>query len=282
MKSLLVVVIAGAVLVAPPTAGAQQAAPVTMPPAHDQWEQFPPAWERALRTLGDDTLYLLTSPLRVTPENALIVGGIGAGIAGLALADRPIRRELAPHRHNGLRDAADDIALLGNAGVLFGLNVSVVTVGEGVKEATGDTRVLDAALVATESQLLAATLSEGLAYATARSGPDESNHTGKFAWGRHSFPSSHTSQAFAVAAVVSDRFGLGAGTVAYGLAGLVGAARLVEDKHWASDVAGGAALGWVIGHFLSVRHSESHPYLDFFPFADPRTKQYGLMLEGQF
>src|SRR2546426_1438817 len=44
-------------------------------------EQFPPAWEKALRALGDDTLYLLTSPLRLTPESALILGGIAAGVA---------------------------------------------------------------------------------------------------------------------------------------------------------------------------------------------------------
>jgi len=63
---------------------------------------------------------------------------------------------------------------------------------------------------------------------------------------------------------------------------MIGAARLVQDKHWASDVAGGAVLGWAVGHYLSRRHAEPHQYLDFFPFADPRTKTYGLVIEAKF
>lgn len=281
MKALPPVALVLTLLVWPLAACAQEPRPAATP-ATDAWEQFPAAWEKALRALGDDSLYLLTSPLRLTPESALIVGGIGAGIVGLSFADRPIRRELAPHRHDGLRAAADDVALLGDGFVLFGLNVGAVAVGEGVKQYDGDAKLLDAALVATEAQILTAALSEGLSYATARSRPGESNDPANFRWGRHSFSSTHTSQAFAVAAVISDRFGLGAGSVAYGLAGLVGAARLVQDKHWASDVAGGAVLGWAVGHFLSARHAEAHPYLDFFPFADPRTKEYGLALRGTF
>jgi hypothetical protein len=279
VKSFLAALIA--VLSAPLVGCAQEPLPAA-PPAWDTSEQFPPAWEKALRTLGDDSLYLLTSPLRLSPESALVVGGIGVGIVGLGFADRAIRSGLAPHQHDGLRDAADNISLLGNAGVLFGLNVGAVTVGEGVKEYNGDARLLEAALVATEAQLLTAAFTEGFAYATARSRPGDSHDPASFKFGHDSFPSAHASQAFAVAAVIEDRFGLGPGIVAYTLAGAVGASRLVQDKHWASDVAGGAVLGWAIGHFLSVRHAEHHPYLDFFPFADPHTRQYGLVLQTRF
>ncbi len=82
--------------------------------------------------------------------------------------------------------------------------------------------------------------------------------------------------------MISDRFDQPAGAIAYTLAGLVGVSRLVQDKHWASDVAGGAALGWAVGHFLSVRHSTPHNYLDFFPFAEPGSKTYGLVLQKEF
>src|SRR5712691_12054109 len=148
VKALIVVTVTLALSLAPLAASAQQPAPPEKEPEKEQrpaWdtsEQFPPAWEKALRALGDDTLYLLTSPLRLTPESALILGGIGAGVAGLALADRSIRHALAPHRHDQLRDAADDVALLGNAGVLFGLNVGAIAFGEGLKEATGNSKLL--------------------------------------------------------------------------------------------------------------------------------------------
>ena len=286
MRSVLGVSLMIAALAGPATAIAQEArAPTETPHKYDEWELFPPSWEKALRTLGDDTLYLLSSPLRLSPESTLVLAGVGAGIAGLALADRPIRGALAPHRHDGVRDAADDVALLGHAGVLLGLNVGAIAIGEGTREATGNSKLLAAALVATEAQVLTLGLTEGMAYGTARARPNQSNDPGQWfsGWGKHdSFPSSHVSQTFAVAAVIDDRFGRGPGIVAYGLAGLVGAARLVQDKHWASDVAGGAVLGWAVGHFLSVRHAEPHTYLDFFPFADPRTKTYGFVVETKF
>jgi membrane-associated phospholipid phosphatase len=64
-----------------------------------------------------------------------------------------------------------------------------------------------------------------------------------------SFPSGHTTQAFAVASVVSahDRR-LWVRVVAYGLAGSVGFARIHEDAHWTSDVLAGAILGTAVGN----------------------------------
>jgi hypothetical protein len=55
-----------------------------------------------------------------------------------------------------VRDAADDLAYPGNAGILFGLNVGAIAVGEGIKGYGGKPKFLDAALVSTEAQLLTA------------------------------------------------------------------------------------------------------------------------------
>ena len=62
-----------------------------------------------------------------------------------------------------------------------------------------------------------------------------------------SFPSGHTSNAFALAAVAERHYGWKIGVPAYGLAGLVGASRINEDKHYLSDVVAGATLGYVVG-----------------------------------
>ncbi len=244
------------------------------------WERFPPAWEAALRTTADDALYLLTAPLRLTAEQALIVGAVGAGIGGLSLADRAIRNEVRHPREDSFRDAADAVSLLGFAPVLFGFNVGAVVVGEGLREYSGNPKHLDAALVATEAQLLTLAFSKGIAYATARSRP--SSDPFRFEFGRASFPSSHASQAFAVAAVLADRYDQPVPAIAYGLAGLVGASRLILNKHWTSDVVAGAVLGWAIGKALSIRHSKPHGHLDFFPFADPVTQRYGFVVRKEF
>lgn len=245
-------------------------------------ERFPPAWEAALKTTGDDALYLLTAPLRLTWEKALIVGAIGAGIGVISLRDREIRGEIGHQRGSSLGDAASAVSLLGYAPVLFGLNVGGVVVGEGIREASGNRKLLDTALLAAESQIITLAFSEGIAFATARSGPRESDDPFRFKLGLSSFPSSHTSQAFAVAAVFSDRYDQPIPAIAYGLAGLVGVSRLIQEKHWASDVAAGAVLGWAIGKALSLRHSKPRAYLDFYPFVDPQQKSYGLIIEKRF
>jgi len=68
-----------------------------------------------------------------------------------------------------------------------------------------------------------------------------------------SFPSGHTTAAFAVASVLA--FGYNdkpwIGITSYTVASLVGLSRINDDKHWASDVVAGAALGSFIGITLS-------------------------------
>lgn len=62
-----------------------------------------------------------------------------------------------------------------------------------------------------------------------------------------SFPSGHTSSAFALATVAERHYGWKLGVPAYLVAGLVGASRLHQDKHYLSDVMAGATLGYLVG-----------------------------------
>ncbi|MCH1429986.1 MAG: phosphatase PAP2 family protein [Chlamydiales bacterium] len=67
--------------------------------------------------------------------------------------------------------------------------------------------------------------------------------------GKHSFPSGHTAASFAGATFIHKRYGIEYGLPAYLLAGVVGASRLDSKAHWPQDVAFGAFLGFLIGHF---------------------------------
>lgn len=84
---------------------------------------------------------------------------------------------------------------------------------------------------------------------------------------RRSFPSGHTSGSFAVATVVEELYGESAGAAAYVVAGLVGAHRIHENKHWLTDVIAGAALGTVIGRgFAQVyRETAEKPAVSLIP-----------------
>ena len=80
-----------------------------------------------------------------------------------------------------------------------------------------------------------------------------------------SFPSGHTTAAFAAASVVtaetmhwwpgSWKF---IGPVMYGGATMVGLSRMFNNQHWASDVAMGAAIGTFAGRKV-VFYNHSHP-----------------------
>ncbi len=63
----------------------------------------------------------------------------------------------------------------------------------------------------------------------------------------YSFPSGHTATAFTTAGVVSRRYGGWPGGIAIGLAMPTGMGRMEDMKHYASDVAVGATIGWIVG-----------------------------------
>jgi membrane-associated phospholipid phosphatase len=80
-----------------------------------------------------------------------------------------------------------------------------------------------------------------------------------------SFPSGHTVAGFAAAAAVTAEMSRWqpdsrwiVGAVMYGGAGMVGLSRMYNNRHWASDVLVGAAIGTFAGNKV-VRYHHSHP-----------------------
>lgn len=82
---------------------------------------------------------------------------------------------------------------------------------------------------------------------------------------RSSFPSGHSSTAFAAAAAVTAETARWwpeskwlVGPLMYAGATAVGLSRMYHDRHWASDVALGAAIGTFSGRKV-VQYTHSHP-----------------------
>ena len=82
---------------------------------------------------------------------------------------------------------------------------------------------------------------------------------------RQSFPSGHTTTAFAAASAVTSevhrmwpQYTWYVAPVLYGGATLVGLSRMYHNRHWASDVALGAGIGTFSG-LKVVKYSHAHP-----------------------
>lgn len=115
-------------------------------------------------------------------------------------------------------------------------------------------------------------LTEGLKYATRRTRP-----TGSY---KSSFPSGHSASAFAIAAVVQNYYGRSAGIVGYGVASFIAASRVRAMEHWASDVAAGATIGYVIGMSVCRQTGISLRWgnVVFLPTLDTKNRGFGLLL----
>lgn len=72
--------------------------------------------------------------------------------------------------------------------------------------------------------------------------------------GTHSFPSGHTSAAFAAATLIDSNSGDAFGVPAYGLAALTGYSRVEAKRHYPSDVLAGAAIGILSAQILDHLH----------------------------
>jgi membrane-associated phospholipid phosphatase len=107
---------------------------------------------------------------------------------------------------------------------------------------------------------------------------------GQFFDGGDSFPSGHAIEAWALASVIAHEYKHGGGEfvpyVAYGLATVVSAARFTAQKHYASDIVAGAAMGWFIGRYVYQTHEDhaAHQRVwarpQIVPSVDPGTRSY--------
>ena len=94
-----------------------------------------------------------------------------------------------------------------------------------------------------QAQLVAHALTYSIKFSVGRSRPDG---------GGFSFPSGHTTSAFASATVLQRHFGWKVGVPAYAAAGYVAASRVQGKRHYLSDVMFGAALGIVAGRTVTM------------------------------
>jgi membrane-associated phospholipid phosphatase len=133
---------------------------------------------------------------------------------------------------------------LGSMQVQLGTALATFALGK----ATDNARVTALGSDLFRAQVVTQTMTQGLKLIAGRTRPDGTSY---------SFPSGHTSSAFATATVVQRHFGWKAGIPAYGMASWVAASRVQVKRHYLSDVAFGAALGIVAGRTVTIGRGET-------------------------
>jgi membrane-associated phospholipid phosphatase len=112
-------------------------------------------------------------------------------------------------------------------------------------------------------------LTGAIKFSVGRERPDAENN--------RSFPSGHASNYFMIATVVERHYGLKAGIAGYAVAAGVAISRVAKDEHWASDVAAGATLGWIVGRTVSRKQGLTGR-ITTYPALDHQNKAVGLCL----
>jgi membrane-associated phospholipid phosphatase len=238
-----------------------------------------------------DSLASRRQPLFV-PSDAWYAAGFAAGAILMAPVDLKIANELrdsTTQANKFLRDSATGFRVLGYPGAVV-LSAGMYAAGRALHRP----KLAEVGLHTGESVGMAVVATNVLKSLVGRARPDQDpDHPGNLKLGRGfsdhqyaSFPSGHTTAAFAAAAALSGEMGdlyphseWWVKPVLYGGATLVGASRMYNNKHWASDVVAGAAIGSFSG-WKVTRFNHTHPNnrLDrFFLGSHPRPNAMGGM-----
>ena len=213
--------------------------------------------------LGSDLKQSFTKPFHMSGKDWANLGKFAVVTGALSFADEPIQKGALKFRnsHPGVANVSKYVTNFGGMYEAYGLAAlgayGFIFKNEKIKTTT---------LLATQAYITAGAVESVTKFLTGRTRPSyytdgteaEPSFLGPFsktatnASGRKvysSFPSGHTTVAFAAATVfaLEYRDKPVIPIIAYSAASLIGVSRITENKHWATDVLVGAALGILTG-----------------------------------
>lgn len=225
---------------------------------------FPVYWT----LMASDLKQQVTSPFHAKPRDWARTAGVVAITAGVLLLDKPISREAVEWREKSASMVGTSkwITRFGGPYEAYTL-MALGTYGFVFK----NEKIRTTTLLATQAYITSAVIFEAAKFLSGRQRPyyydpvtnknsptwhgpfyqfkKDANGNKPNSYSYSSFPSGHTTLAFAAATVYameySDRPLVP--IFSYGAASLIGLSRITENKHWASDVLIGGILGHLIG-----------------------------------
>jgi membrane-associated phospholipid phosphatase len=214
--------------------------------------------------LGSDFKQQFTAPFHMSKRDWTKLGVFAAGLGALSFADEPIQRSALKMRNSssGLREVSHYVTNFGGAYETYVLTGMTVWGWAFKKE-----KMKTTTLLATHAYITSAVMESMFKLLSGRQRPiyaDPNNlgaeprfhgplYKGSDVNGQKinsSFPSGHTTVAFAAATVFAMEYKKSwwIPVLSYSAATMIGISRITENKHWITDVVAGTALGLVTGH----------------------------------
>lgn len=202
---------------------------------------------------ASDSIGFVLAPGGWTNAEWKKAGGVALVLGGLFAADRSIMRAAQRNRSDFTNHVSSATTSFGGGN---GTQAAILAIGGGLVFGSKDVR--DTGREALEASILTALVENyGIKRLFGRERPYRSDGKTDFDFGssNSSFPSGHTTQAFALASVVAARTkGWVVPTIAYTLASVVAFDRVNDNVHFASDVFAGAVFGTVVGRYIVHKH----------------------------
>jgi membrane-associated phospholipid phosphatase len=229
----------------------------------------------------EDVKHVIASPSRWDDQDWRDAGWASLAVVGTSiLIDRPWRDEMRRHTPNnnpfmrqverfGAQYAAGTVGIFFLSGTLGGNETSLEVAQDAVS----------ASLIA--SGIITPTIKIIAGRQRPRDNAGIYNFK-PFSNSNSSFPSGHTTEAFALASVIANHYEETWVTcAAYSIASLVGIARTYHDAHFASDVVAGAMIGTLTGKSV-VTYNRQRRAEKIALLPDVAPGMIGVRLAGNF
>jgi membrane-associated phospholipid phosphatase len=235
-----------------------------------------PIW----KLLVVDARSVFTAPANWTGRDWGLFSLEVAALVGIGTADRTLQRDVlgtpAKSSENDFAETVRPLGTYASFGVLGGFYLG----GLIAHDARAQETAVDGLIA---SGLAAGVITPVLKEIVGRTRP--SAHQGTYDFhpfrGSASFPSGESTQAFAVASVISAEYpNVWVEGVSYALAGLVGYARMRENAHFASDVLAGALIGNGVGRAVVRINKRLRARVTVAPLIGPH--EQGLTIVSGF
>jgi len=212
---------------------------------------------KGTQRLSQEAIGVVSTPFKIENGNILLTLGV-IGATSLTYAfDLDIQRKLQSDKSIGMTKTTDVGSLVGDPFIHLGIAAIVYSTAI----AADSHKWKETGEMMGEALILADASTFFIKEAVGRGRPDTTSSKSNFnSFGFKSdydaFPSMHTSSSFALASVLAATSETVAmKTVYYSAATFVAFSRLYQNKHWASDVIFGAALGELCGRVVTSYHA---------------------------